>query len=126
MKFSRKSIFHLVLLTTMLLVIDLSNGEDAQNTSQFTIDVKGIQNAVDAYRIRFALASLKGVDKVSFIIPGIERFQACCRVPEDYNLHLKNLETVPMVVSTKVVPASEVLGFLQQKFKEFLFELRKY
>jgi hypothetical protein len=102
-----------------------SNGEDTQNTNQFTIDVKGIQNAVDAYKIRFALASLKGIDKVSFIIPGSERFRGCCRVPEEYNVHLRGLETVSMVISTNGVPASKVMDFLQQEFKEFLFELRK-
>jgi hypothetical protein len=125
MRFSRKKVLQLVVLAMTLLVIDQSNGEDTQNTSQFTIDIKGIQNAVDAYRIRFALASLKGVDTVSFIIPGSERFRACCRVSEEYNLHLRKLETVPMVIFTKGVPASEVLDFLQKKFKEFLFELRK-
>lgn len=124
-EFSRKKVFPLVALALMLLVVDHSNGEDSQNTNQFIIDVKGIQNAADAYRIRFALASLTGVDKVSFIIPGIERFRGCCTVPEEYNLHLRKLEVVPMVISTKDVSAGEVMAFLQRNFKEFVFEHRK-
>jgi len=101
------------------------NGENLQNGYRFIIEVKGIRNAVDAYRIKRDLSGLKGIEKVSFIIPGSERFRACCNISDDYNEHLKSLETVPMVVLTKELQATSILDFLDRTFKEFSFELRE-
>jgi hypothetical protein len=129
MKFSSNNIYHFVILTAlqimMVQAVCNANGEDLQNEYRFIIGVKGIRNAVDAYRIKRDLSGLKGVEKVYFIIPGIERFRACCNISDDYNNHLKSLEIVPMAVFTKELQASGILDFLHQTFKEFSFELRE-
>lgn len=128
-RFSNRRIFHIAILTVLQIAILQApyngSGENLQDSDGFIIKVKGIRNAVDAYRIRHDLSSLEGVEKVFFNIPGSEEFRGCCRISDDYNLHLKSLEFIPLVVSTHQVPASRILDFLRQSFDEFSFELLK-